>query len=352
MMKTLNNNVFNSIYFLISETNVINKYNNIIENNYERNLIQNIINDKGHLLTKDNILKENVSSSSTPFPLIRKTSIHLKNNVNDEDEPQYLLYFLSGIFFNKNSQKTIEFLKDCKPTLTINPPVYQYFITNASEKGGLIFFEDSIINNFNTIHTIVDDNFDIVKDNTKKELRAIYLQNNLIMELGEFFNIIFEDNLIHWQKLYDVNKFYKLDNLLLLTYPSILANNIKYQIPKSLLKTQEVLSLGLFELLAFANLKNYIELRFNLNGKENKNKLNKVMLQTILTYCLHPYITDEYFEKENNHDKQYLEDKNRYIEFAKCLNSIIDMWSSTDFKTTPFEYQYYYAFRPYEVSYS
>lgn len=340
MMSTLNNCIFDSIYFLVTELNKIDKFNNLIEMDSQRNFIKSILLDYEHLLIEDDILKNNIE---TYFPLIRKNSIHLSNY--KDEEPDFLLYFLSGTFFSNDSQKTIEILKNYKPSYYIKTPLFLYFITNASKNGGLIFLEDTISMNFNTIHTIVNDDFDIIIDNKQKELRYLYLQNNIIAELGRFFFSIYSDLIYTKQRFCEIKDIYNDESLLLTTYPAILKEYNYYKIPKSL--NEKDINLRFYELLAFANLKLYLKFKFNLNN--DKELLDKVMIQTILSYCLHPLITKKYFNKKDEDD--YKEEKDDYVLFAKCINDIIDLWASKDFKSAAFEYKYYYAFRPYEIEY-
>lgn len=338
MMKTLNNCVFNSIYFLANELNKVDKFNNILKMNPKRVFIENILLDNKYLLIDDKSLKENIDT----FPLIRETSIDLSNN--EKDEPDFLLYFLSGQYFSNASQKTIEFLKECKPAHFIQFPLFQYFITNGSKYGGFIFLEDTIAMNFNTIYSIVDDDFNII-DVSQKELRLLYLQNNIIAELGNFFYNIYGSLINFNQRFFMIRSVYDDESLLLMTLPSILKKHSDYSIPNSLKESLDYINLRLYELLSFANLKIYFEMKFNLNS--NKKLLDKVMIQTIISYCLHRHITAKYFNKE--YKEKYSEEKENYILFAKCINDIIDLWKSDDFQNANFEYKYYYAFRPNDV---
>lgn len=339
-MKTLNNCIFDSIYFLANELNKIDKFSNLIQMNPKRVFIENILLDHKYLLINDKSLKENIDT----FPLIRETSINLSNNENNE--PDFLLYLLSGQYFSNNSQKTIEFLKECKPAHFIQLPLFQYFITNGSKYGGFIFLEDTLVMNFNTIYSIIDDDFNITEI-SQKELRLLYLQNNIIAELGNFFYEIYGNLINTNQRFFMIKKIYDDESLLLITLPSILRKNPDYCIPESLKESLNYINIRLYELLSFANLKIYFEMKFNLDSTRDKEKLDKVMIQTILSYCLHRYITSQYFNKE--YEENYNKEKENYILFAKCINDIIDLWKSDDFKNAEFEYKYYYAFRPYEV---
>lgn len=346
-MKTLTNDIFASVYFLVNELNKIDKYNNLISHNPYRQFIQTIIDDK-HLLSEDKILKENVNTS---FPLIRETSAKLSPYDDDNQIPNYSIYFISGVYFDKNSQKTISLLKNCNRTLNISINLFDYFPTTKSQNGGLIFFEDTITMNFNDVHTIVDDNYDLVKEPSSKELRLIYLQNNIIFKFSNFLSTIFDDMLIYNQKIDKMNSLYDISNSLLFTYPAIIRKNNTYKIPKILEMMDEQITIGLYELLTFANLRLYFIFKFNLNmnDEKDKNLLDKVMKQTILSCFLHPYVTDLYFNQNNEYKKQYENDKQYCIQLISCINDIIELWTSNNFQQALFEYKYYCAFRPYDV---
>lgn len=290
MIKSLTNNVFDSINFLSNEMNKINQYNNIIDSNPIRKIIYKLIIEP----YKDIFIRDSYLDDDYSYPLRMDTI-----NIYNTDPPDYNIYFLNGYRFNDKYYFTD---KDI--------PIHSFFIFDDAytKNFSIVILEDQINYILNSIHTIFNENFtDISDDISDYELNVIKVQNKLIDELSVLINMIYNNK-----------------------YES---NNInQHYMYSSYLPTKHTLSTIISKnslTFSYAMIYNYLKIIYP-QYLDNSNSIRNIMKHILLTFL------------NENHNILNKDNISVMVPLVDQALDVFDYWNSDKFKSLPYEIKQIY----------